>query len=75
MRMREAIAVHYRGACSECHQTRERNRIPCHNALRSPLSALKELTEIPTLREALCSPERQREEPESGRPKRRGNER
>jgi hypothetical protein len=58
--MKEAIAVHYRGACSECHQVRERRRIPCHNALRSPLSALKELTETPTLREALCCPETER---------------
>ena len=30
----------------------------------SPLSALNDLTEIPTLREVLCSPEIQREEPE-----------
>jgi len=42
----------------------ERSRIPCHNALRSPPSALNDLTEIPTLREVLCSPEIQREEPE-----------
>jgi len=32
------------------------------------LSALNDLTEIPTLREVLCSPKIQREEPESGRP-------
>jgi len=38
----------------------EQNSVP----QRSPLSALKEFNEIPTLREALCSLERQREEPE-----------
>lgn len=49
--------------------TRRGTRIPC-----TMLSALKEVTEVPTLRGAVCSPERQREEPESGRPKRRGND-
>jgi len=38
----------------------EQDSMPQH----SPLSALNESIEIPTLREVLCSPERRREEPE-----------
>jgi len=42
------------GACSKCHQAREeRNRILCHNALRSQrASALNELRD-PTLHEVV----------------------
>ena len=49
--------MHLRGACSKCHQAREeRNRILCHNALRSQrASALNELRD-PTLREAAVRP-------------------
>jgi hypothetical protein len=63
--MKEAIAVDERGACSEYHQAR--SRIPCYNALRSPvsMSSLRSnSSRDPTLREVLRSADRRREEPE-----------
>ena len=63
--MKEAIAVHQRGACSECHQARKRSRIPCHNALRSPLFALNELIEI-QLFARYCAAQRDEEKSRKG---------
>jgi len=64
--MKEEIAVDYRGTCSECHQARERSRIPCHNPLRS-------LPSMISLRSQLfaryCAAQRYREKSrKSGRP-------
>lgn len=63
--MKEAIAVDERAACSECHQAKESSRIPCHIALRSPVSDLNELIEIQLFTRCCADREQSRE---SGRP-------